>query len=295
MVKSGIFLLLFTCPLFSQEALSDEIAIVKCVEGNALFRRPDSQHSQTVKPLQWHVVGTRIETGSQSQLDLVFLNGSQMRLMADSIACLTESGLSLKKGQLAAVDSHGKPMVAPIANGDQTPDYSGVVRIRSTGLAFLYPFANATVLADHPVIAVQTKPTGLLYDLQIENGQGRLVYQIRSSLQKPQIPSTILAPDNQYYIRVRPVHPRISYSWFESPFKTLSRKNEVKRIGLKDALDLTNPSDLYFAAIVDRGMGLYWESSDLITDVVDASQNSAYDVVGPYFAPMARFSKSQIR
>jgi len=264
-------------PLFSQEMIGEDVAIVKSTKGDVRFMKPGVAGRQILEPFQWHHAGIRIITGSDSEAILVFLKGVQYRILPNSVGRLTQRGLFALKGKVELVDQEQQTLVTPISHGDHTPGYSGAVRIRSIGMSAIYPTGGARQLANTPKFMVETRPKGLSYQLQIEDQKGQLLLDTTNNLEMPMIPGNILKPGGLYYLRVRVIHPVIHYSWVETSFTTLTEIEASRHHALTHALDASLPNNIVFSASYDRKLGLQWEANEKMGHVLDASGEYAYN------------------
>jgi len=237
------------------------VAIVYSFAGEASF----APHHSVRRPLRLFdrfPAGASLEVGPGSRLALAFMNGRRYELGEGSRVTLGAADLASRNGPVRSLPPVSPlPRLAPIAPDDHPGPKAGAVRIRSDRIEGIYPGRGATALASAAVLCFRNVAGAGRYWIEVEDGQGAVVYSQETASTKLSLPADALRPGVSYHWSVRTVDRSGPLARGEAEFATLDAETAQAREMLRLLAEKTGDGELTaLLAGVDRELGLLAEA-----------------------------------
>jgi hypothetical protein len=245
------------------------IAIVAALQGQA---HALARERRSLSLFDWLNTGSRVEVAPESNLTLAFWNGVRYELGAGARARIGSGRLEDVRGSVKRLRSlPALPIVSPIREEDQPGIRSSALRIRSGGeIQGLYPHAGCVALADDVVLWFAGTDAAHRFHVQVEDENGRVVFERRAPEPPVRVPQGVLAPGRRYHWRVRgqvDIGPTLSG---EAALVTLSKDVALRRARLIQAMGADVASATLLAGM-DLGLGLCMEARDRLNVALASS------------------------
>ncbi len=187
-----------TAPI-DRDPPSAAIAIVSRVDGTAHRLGPEEGAAQRLELFDRLVPGTIVETGFESEIELVFRRGDRLVLEARGRAHVSSLGLQTIWGSTRILESV-PPLLAiePLWLSDSTPQRAGAVRIRRGDADGISPAHGEHVLPDAVELRFPPLGKGERYLLTLESEAGEVVLEIETRERSFDVPAGLLAGGEHY-------------------------------------------------------------------------------------------------
>ncbi|MGD9906063.1 MAG: hypothetical protein AB7U83_21535 [Vicinamibacterales bacterium] len=200
--------------------------------------------------------GDELATGPQAEVLVVFRSGVRVRLAAGSRARVAAAGLTTSVGTAEHLPPLPPlPVIAAVADAGAAV---AAVRVRTGELTLVSPADGLRAAADSAVLRFVPAHDGV-HDVELEDAEGRVVFQARVSAGRVAVPADRLAPERRYHWRVRSHSPAGFRHEGRATFATLSLAEAKARAGLLDATT-DDATDLALRAELDYALGLWPEA-----------------------------------
>jgi hypothetical protein len=245
----------------AEAVASDAVAVVASLSGRASVR-VGAQPARDVVLFDWLPKGSVLETAKGGRLLLAFATGKRFEVGEGAKATLADDGFAAQSGPVkAAASVPPLPRLAPVAEGSLPTSAAGVVRIRGSRIAGLYPRAGTRVLHHRAVLRFTPVAGVERYRVDVEDDTGTSVFHAESDGAPVAVPPTVLKPAASYYWRVRGLAAVGAAPRGDEEFETLSASQAQARATVAEALEASEDADsLALLSAVDQSLGLLFEA-----------------------------------
>ena len=216
--------------------------------------------------------GTTVEVGPASRLALAFASGVRYELGEGARVRLGKTDLASRAGLVNALPRVPPfPILAAISKEDRPGARAGAVRIRGEEIDGLSPRDGAAAVSDETVLRFKPVESGGRYRVEVQDGEGRTVFQADVEALPVRVPGNVLRPGARYGWTVRTLGRPGPVAHAEADFVTLSADDAQVREALRAALEAEGTGDsLALLAEIDRSLGMLPEE-----DLAEARELSA--------------------
>ncbi len=253
------------------ERADDAVALVCRIIGEAAVRRiaADGAVDAPVTEVRWQPLqlydrlapGSRIRTGAESTVTVVFFDGQRFVAEASSRALIVTGGARAEAGSVRRLES--VPAMVEIPRLARPGRHAAADRIRHEAVNGGQPFElyprDSTLLADDAILRFTSVEGVGVYRIGVIDTGGREVFAAETEAKEIRIPEDKLAPGAVYYWRVSSPDRGLHGGAF---FVTLSAETARARRRLAEQSAGGDPGLHLLSAEVDRGLGLRLEACD---------------------------------
>jgi hypothetical protein len=247
----------------SAESAEASVAIVAALDGTASVSRPGSAR-RPVRLFEWLPAGTIVEAAEGSRVTIAFLDGRRFALEDRARLVAGRGGPERSTGTVSPLAPFPPlPRVAAIQAREGEVMRVAAVRIRRATIRNLYPRSAAAARADGVALTFDPVAGATGYSVEIEDEQGRTVFQADTTGSPVSVPASTLAPGRQYFWHVKTAGGVTPPARGEAGFKTLDDETAAARARLKESVEASGePGGLALLAEIDRTLGLLIEARD---------------------------------
>jgi hypothetical protein len=237
------------------------VALVYRVSGEAQRTAP----GRSPEPLRLYdrlPAGVTLALKPGSRVSLAFANGKRYELSGPASVTLGPKDLGTRSGSVKALAPLPPFRLEPIAESDQPGPTAGAVLIRGEEIAGLYPRQGAVALAEETVLCFKPVPGAGEYRIEVQDGQGRTVFQTDAGSSPVRVPAGTLHGGQRYRWTVRTLDRLGPAAQGEAELVTLSASAVRAREETREILAAEGESSLPLLAEIDCGLGLWLEARD---------------------------------
>jgi hypothetical protein len=206
-----------------------DAALAALVAGDCTIRTNAAAAAVPLRLLDRIPARSRVETGRDARLVVVFLTGERFELGPGSSASVGTAALDETRGSvrtLAPVSP--RVSLAPLAASFDVSRRAGAVRVRGEERPSMYPSESASLAAKEAVLRFIPVPGAERYAVAVEDEAGNTVFSVQTGATHVALPQAVLKEGAAYFWRVRARGPGLSGTGREERFVTLST-DETRR------------------------------------------------------------------
>jgi hypothetical protein len=254
--------LLFLAILSAQTLIAgprEPVALIYQVSGEALRKLP-GHSSEPLRLLDRLPAGVTLELKPGSRVSLAFATGKRYEISGSARATLGKGDLAARSSGVRALAPFPPFRLVPIAESERPGPAAGAIFIRGDEIEGLYPRRGTAALAGETVLLFKPVPGATEYRIEVQDGQGRTVFQTNAESSPVQVPAGILHSGRRYWWTVRTLNRPGPVAQGEAEIVTLSASAAQAREGARRALAAEGDGSLPLMAEIDRGWGLLLEA-----------------------------------
>jgi hypothetical protein len=239
---------------------NESVAIIYQVSGETLRSAP-GRSPEPLRLFDCLPAGAILELKSGSRLALAFATGKRYELTGPARATLGKEDLAARSGGVRPLSSVPPLRLSPIAEGEHPGPTAGAIRIRGDEIQGLYPDRGARALASAVVLRFAGIEGAQRYWIEVEDGQGKVVYSAETASSELSLPADALRPGVSYHWSVRTIDRSGPVARGEGDFATLDAETARMREELRRFVERAGDGEITsLLAGVDRELGLLAEA-----------------------------------
>jgi hypothetical protein len=262
--------------LLSQTATArprEPVAIIYRITGEALRVAPGRSPVHLFDRLP---AETTLELAPGSRLAIAFVTGKRYEISGPARVTLGKGGLAKKSGGVRTLPSVPPlPCLAGIAEDENPGPKAGAILIRAERIARLYPHRGAAVLADETSLRFQPVEGAGKYRIEVQDGQGRTVFRTDAGSPPLKVPARTLHPGHRYLWTVSTLDRPGAVARGEAELFVLDEHSARAREETRKILEAEGPSSLPLLAEIDRGLRLWLEAREELSEAFDTNGDPA--------------------
>lgn len=235
-------------------------AIVCRIQGKATLAAP-GQPPRELALFDWLPAGSKLETGPDSKLSVVFAGGERFEVEAGAVAVVEGRALRATRGRVARLAS--LPMIPGMARSAaaEVRGRPGSVTIRRPGppqpwWTSFRPAADGAVLASAAELAFEPREAGGRHAVEVFDAKGAVIHRAAAEGGRFPLPPDLLRPGAWYAWRAVPEGAPDARP-LEARFHTIEARHAAVRARLAEAA-AKDPAGEAAALLqaMDRWLGL---------------------------------------
>ena len=210
-----------------------------------------------------------LELKPGSRVSLAFVKGKRYELSGPARVTLGPEDLGARSGNVRALAPVPPlPHLAAIEKSEH-PGRPGAIRSRAERIAGLYPRSSSAALARETVLLFKPVPGAMEYRIEVQDCQGRTVFQTDIESPPVRVPAEILHSGSRYWWTVRTLDRPGPVARGEAELVILGKDAARAREEAREILAPESPGSLPLLAEIDRSLGLWLEARDELRAALD--------------------------